>query len=78
MLFFQRRRNSASLVITGGSGSGVLAGTVYAKWARLDLSGAGTYDAKFVLGSLDISGNANVTLGDAGAGGTANNVFLVE
>ena len=79
MLFYQRRRNNSSLSITGDSSAGLLAGTLYAKWANVQISGQGTYDAQFVVGSMSITGQGNVTVNYAGKNlGKAPWVFLVE
>lgn len=79
MLFYQRRKNDLGVEIQGNSSAGTLAGTIYAKWARFKISGQGTYDAQFVVGSMDITGTGDVTLTYAGQGrGKAPAVFLVE
>ena len=79
ILFFQRRLNTKSADIQGNSTNTVLAGTIYAKWANFKLAGSGKYDAQFIVGSMAISGQANITLNYAGKNlGKANQVFLVE
>ena len=79
MLFYQRRLNDEPLTITGDSSEGNLAGTLYAKWAKIIITGSGTYDAQFVVGSMDIAGGAEVILTYAGRKlGMAPQVFLVE
>ena len=56
-----------------------LVGTIYAKWARFHLAGGGRYDSQFVVGSLDIAGQATLTINGTGKNrGTANQIFLVE
>jgi len=79
MLFYQRRRDGKGVDITGDAAEGGLTGTLYAKWAHFKIAGQGTYDAQFVVGSLDIAGQGNVTLlGGGQARGKANQVYLVE
>lgn len=79
ILFFQRRRNGQQMNIEGNSGQGKLSGTVYAKWANLQISGQGTYDAQFILGLMSVTGSGNVTINYTGKlQGKAPAVFLVE
>ncbi len=79
MLFYQRRRNTATISIQGDSGESLLTGTVYAKWAHFKLASSGRYDAFFVLGSLTVTGQADVTVGYLGNKLIkAPQVFLVE
>jgi hypothetical protein len=76
MLLYQRRANSQAINITGGNLS--LAGTLYAKWARLNLSGGGNHQAQFIVGSMRSSGPSTVTLTAGYPGGRADQVFLAE
>jgi hypothetical protein len=80
IMFFQRRRNNKDAAIQGNAGVNVLlGGAIYAKWARFKLAGEGRYDATFVVGSIEVSGQAVVTIMGSGKNlGTANLVFLVE
>jgi Flp pilus assembly protein TadG len=79
MLFFQRRRNTETISISGNAADGTLEGTLYAKWARFQVTGQGTYDAQFVAGSLSVTGQGDITILSAGGGlGRANEVYLVE
>jgi hypothetical protein len=79
MLFYQRRRNTAGLDIQGNASEGHLAGTLYAKWAHVKLAGQGTYDAQFVVGSMEVTGSGVVTIKYAGTNlGKAPQIFLVE
>ena len=79
MLFFQRRRHQASIDIQGNSSSGLLTGTLYAKWSNFKIAGSGTYDAQFIAGSLDVAGQGDITILSAGEGkGKANQIYLVE
>ncbi len=79
MVFYQRRLNTEPLKLSGNGSSDVLSGSVYAKWATLDLSGNGTFNAQFVVQKIDITGNGDLTLDVSGnnfAG--SDQVFLVE
>jgi Flp pilus assembly protein TadG len=79
MLFFQRRRHQAAVEISGNAASGLLAGTLYAKWSNFQISGQGTYDAQFIAGSVSVTGQGNVTILGAGEKrGKANKIYLVE
>lgn len=79
MLFYQRRRNTQTFNIQGNSASGNLAGTIYAKWAPIKIAGQGTYDAQFVVASLDVTGSGTVRIDYAGKSlGRSSQLFLVE
>jgi hypothetical protein len=79
ILFYQRRWNTQSADINGGSDTTQLNGTIYAKWARFKLDGSGVYNSQFLVGSLALSGQANITINYAGKNmGKAPQVFLVE
>ena len=79
MLFYQRRLNDAKVDFQGNAEEGNLAGTIYGKWSNFKIAGQGTYDAQFVVGSLSVSGNGDVTIQYAGdKEGKAPQVFLVE
>jgi Flp pilus assembly protein TadG len=80
IVFYQRPRNTSSPSITGTSGPGFnIGGTIYAQWANFQLAGGGTYNAQYLVGSLSISGSANITINAGGKSfGRANQVFLVE
>jgi hypothetical protein len=76
MLLYQRRANTQPITITGGDLS--LAGTIYAKWAPLNLSGGGSYQAQFLTGSVRLSGQATLTLTPGNPFGRTDKVFLTE
>jgi hypothetical protein len=80
LLFFQRRRNENAVQIQGVAGEEVLlGGGIYAKWARFKIAGDGRYDAQFVVGSMQVTGQGTVTLAGSGNSfGLAYQVFLVE
>lgn len=79
MLFYQRRGSSMGLDIQGDADQGMLEGTLYAKWGHTKISGQGTYDAQFVVGSIAIAGQGDVTIDFVGGKkGKAPQIFLVE
>ena len=79
MVLYQRRLNTQPLKLAGNGASDVLSGTVYAKWAPLDLAGNGTFDAQFVVQRVNITGNGDLTLNVSGQGlARSDQVFLVE
>jgi Flp pilus assembly protein TadG len=78
ILLYQSRWNTQTASIAGGSTLG-LTGTIYAKRANFALSGGGTFNAQFVVGSMAISGGATLTINATGKNfGRANQIFLVE
>jgi len=79
MLFYQRRLNTKAFTIQGNSSAGNLAGTIYAKWAPMAISGQGTYGAQFIVKSMSLSGNGNVRIDHSNALlGRSSQVVLVE
>jgi hypothetical protein len=79
ILFYQRRWNTTTASLGGNSANTTLSGTMYAKWAKFQLSGSGNLTAQFLVGSMSITGGATVTINAAGKLlGRANVVFLVE
>ena len=50
-----------------------------AKWAQFKIAGSGTYGAQFIVGSMALSGQSNITLNYAGKNlGKAPQVYLAE
>jgi Flp pilus assembly protein TadG len=81
ILFYQRPRNTTAASIQGGGSSNnvSLNGTIYARWAQFKMAGGGRYNAQFIVGSFNISGQATLTINGNGKNlGLANEVFLVE
>jgi hypothetical protein len=79
MLFYQRRLNTEEFRIQGNGSVGTVAGTLYAKWADIKIAGNGTYHAQFVVGSMETTGNGNITIDDGGVPyAQTEKVFLVE
>jgi hypothetical protein len=76
MLVYQRRPSLQAITIVGGNLS--LAGTIYAAWAPLVVSGGGNYQAQFIVGSMQLSGSDTLTLNGSSLAGSSNEVFLVE
>jgi hypothetical protein len=66
MVFYQRRLNAQNITINNGASfpDGVR-GRIYAKWGKLSVSGNGTYNFSIVVGSLESSGNALITVKDS-------------
>lgn len=62
IVFYQRRINTKPMKLAGNGSSDVLTGSVYAKWAPLDLSGNGTFNAQFVVKNVTITGNGTLTI----------------
>jgi Flp pilus assembly protein TadG len=79
MLFYQRRRDTLGLDIQGDPSEGYFGGTLYCKWAHVKIAGQGTYDAQFVVGSMETTGGGVITVEYTGSKiGKAPQVFLVE
>jgi len=79
MLFYQRRLNTEGVDFQGNAEEGNLTGTIYAKWAHFKIAGQGTFDAQFIVGSLEVTGNGELTINYTGEDeGHGYNVFLVE
>ena len=54
--FYQRRKDRRPMVFVQENllGNGSLAGNIYSKWGHVILAGKGTFDARFVVGTLRI------------------------
>lgn len=77
--FYQRRLNTQDVDITGNGSVGPFKGTIYAKWATMNLTGNGSFAAQFVVASLRLTGNGSITVDATGQNlGKADQVFLVE
>jgi hypothetical protein len=76
MLLYQRRANTQAINITSGNLS--LTGTLYAKWAQLNLSGGGNHQAQFIVASVRMSGQTTLSIVPGTLSGSSNNVFLTE
>jgi Flp pilus assembly protein TadG len=80
MLFYQSRGNQSLIKLAGGSGTTInLAGTLYAEWGNVELSGQSSYNAQFIASTMSVTGGGVVTVNFTGNNrGKANTVFLVE
>jgi hypothetical protein len=80
LFFFRRRMDGRVAAIQGNPGADVhLTGAIYSKWGNFKMAGGATYEAQFVVGSMDVSGQAVVTiLGTGKDFGLADLVYLVE
>ena len=82
ILFFGRRKSQTDYHLGGNGGSNAglnFVGTVYAKWANLELAGGASYNSQFVVGRVTLSGQGAITIKGSGVNrGLANQVYLVE
>lgn len=79
MVFYQRRLNTQPLNLAGNGTADLLGGTVYAKWAMLNLSGNGTFNTQFIVSSVVLTGNGTVTIDTVNQHlSRSDQVFLVE
>lgn len=80
MLIYQRRHDRRPIAIVRSDllGGGVFQGTVYSKWGHVILAGQGTYDARFVAGTMRIIALQNVELHPGTLLPAAEDVYLVE
>ena len=80
ILLYQRPRNKHDVTVAeNGGGDVTLSGTLYAQWAAMKISANGTYNAQFLVGSMNVSGSGTITINPGGKSfNRANQVFLVE
>jgi Flp pilus assembly protein TadG len=83
MLFFMDRSNTgnstSTISIQGGSSGATVTGVTYAPTANLQVSGSGSWNSQFLVNSMSVSGQGNVTIQFSGQNqGLAPEVFLVE
>jgi hypothetical protein len=80
MLIFQRRLDRRPIILEAQQlVGGQIHGTVYAKWAHVTfLGGGGSYDLKFVCGSLRIATVLNTIIAPTDLLPPAQDVFLLE
>ncbi len=83
--FYQRRLNTQPFRLTGNSSISPFRGTIYAKWAQIQLQGNSNYSANYtaqlVVGSVRITGSTEIIITvDATEQNLAkvDRVFLVE
>jgi Flp pilus assembly protein TadG len=78
MLIYQRLWNTQPINIHPGANVN-LGGTIYAKWAALNLTGQGQFDAQSIVGTVQVTLTGDLTIDYKGRQlGQANQVFLVE
>jgi Flp pilus assembly protein TadG len=77
VLVFQDRSNTKPVTLDNGSTVPVT-GAFYAPAANLSISGGGTFDAPFIVGSLTATNGSTVTINAPAPPPYANLVFLVE
>jgi hypothetical protein len=80
MVIYQRREDRRPIVIAHESlvGSGGFSGVVYGKWANVEFACNGTYDARFVCGTMRVLTVFNSTLAPSTKFPPAKDVLLVE
>jgi hypothetical protein len=80
MVIYQRRHDRRPIVIAHQNlvGSGEFSGAVYAKWGHVVFVGNGTYDARFVCGTMRVLTLFNSTLAPSQLFPPARDVLLVE
>ena len=80
ILIFQNRNDRRIMVITGDllSPPGSLAGTIYAKWGHLIFAAMGTFDARFVVGSMRFANVLGTTIQPSSLLPAAKDVYLVQ
>jgi len=81
MLLYQRRVDRRPIVLSGLKllGGGAVSGTIYAKWGHvIFLGGLGTYDLKFVCGTLRVLTVGETILAPTKKFAPARDVYLVE
>jgi hypothetical protein len=81
MLVFQRRSDQRLVLIEAQQlvGSGEISGTIYAKWGHtLFAAGAGSYDLRFVSGTMRVLTVTNTTIAPTTLLPPARDVLLLE
>lgn len=80
MLIYERRRNPMGITLQGkGATKTILGGTIYAKWSNMQLSGQGTFNNQFYVGSLALGGQGTLVVNSVNQNfGKSPEVFLVE
>lgn len=81
MLIYQRRGDRRPIILEAQHllGGGDLSGTIYAKWAHLAfVGGTGTYDLRFVAGTMRVLTVFDTTLAPSNLFPPAQDVLLLE
>jgi hypothetical protein len=81
-LFLYQRRNDRRPILLAAThlvGGGQVRGTIYAKWGHVSfVGGAGSYDLRFVCGTMRVITALDTTLAPTALLPAAQDVFLVE
>ncbi len=80
LFFFQRREDRRPIVMAQEAllAGGNLSGTVYAKWGNMVLAGLGTYNARFVVGTMTVATVLDLTIAPTTLLAPAHDVFLTQ
>jgi hypothetical protein len=80
MVIYQRRQDRRPIAIEHQNlvGSGSFSGVVYGKWAHVSFVGNGTYNTRFVCGTMRVSTLFDSTLAPTVKFPPAKDVLLVE
>ena len=78
VVYYQRRANTQAVGITGST-TDATTGTIYAKWAALNLAGTMSSSAQFVVNTVGVTGSGTITINYIGKNlGKAPQVYLVD
>jgi hypothetical protein len=81
MLLYQRRQDRRPIILEAQQllGGGDIAGTIYAKWGHVTfVGGAGTYDLRFVAGTMRVVTVTNTVIAPTNLLPPARDVLIVE
>jgi len=79
MMLFQRPLNTQEFALAGNSSASDFHGTMYSRWGNAKITGQGSFNVQFIVGSIDISGQGSITLHSLGNYFSwSKQVFLVE
>jgi Flp pilus assembly protein TadG len=81
MLIYQRRNDRRPIILAATHlvGGGQASGTIYSKWGHVSfVGGSGSYDLRFVCGTMRVITAFNTTLAPTTLLPAAQDVFLVE
>ena len=80
VFIYQRRHDRRPIILVQEDilGAGQMHGTIYSKWGHVVLAGKGTYDARFVVGTMRIIALLDVAIQPSTLLPPAADVYLVE
>ena len=80
LFIYQRRLDRRPIILVQENliGPGQLRGTVYSKWGHAILAGKGTYDLRFVVGTMRLVALLDLQIRPTGLLPPAEDIFLVE